>query len=104
MKELGENILQLTRRGCRPTKGPMKFDHGPYIIDEDLDVVECKTCGEKMNPVAVLKHYAQRENSIVRRFEALKDHVEKAKFKALSQNRVRCEHCAKLTKIRKDLS
>lgn len=104
MSELGPNILQLNRKGCRPSKGgPLKFEHGPYIIDEDLSEIECGTCKEKLNPVMVLRHYAHRENAIQRRFLELREQIEKAKFKAMSQNRLRCEHCAKLTRIRKDL-
>lgn len=97
------NIFQLTRRGCVPTGGgPLRYEHGPYVIDEDHSFVECKTCKEKLNPIAVLAHYAKRENKIAWRFSELKQELEKLKFKAKSQNRVRCEHCQKLTRIRKE--
>lgn len=95
-------IFELKRRSCRAKLDDgWKFDHGPYLIDEDLAYVECGTCGEKMNPIAVLKAYATHENTIRNKFFGLKAVLEKAKFKAERQNRVRCEHCEKLTRIRK---
>src|SRR5690348_16087090 len=101
-QELGPNIFQLKRKGCRSHDGKTwKTDHGPYLLDPDSTEVECGTCKAKLNPMAVLVEYANKENRIAYRFEELKREIEKARFKAERQNRVRCEHCAKLTRIRK---
>jgi ribosomal protein S27E len=100
--ELGKNIFQIRPRSCRKPDGSQwKTEHGPFILDEDGTTVECGTCGDKLNPMSVLVAYARRENGIAMRFESLKLEVEKAQFKAERQNRVRCEHCSKLTRIRK---
>jgi hypothetical protein len=103
-EQIGPNIFKIKSRVCRKPDGDgreWKMDHGPYILDEDGTTVECGTCGDKLNPMAVLVAYARHENRLAHRFEELKQTIEKTKFKAERQNRVRCEHCAKLTRIRK---
>jgi hypothetical protein len=99
--ELGQNIFQLKRRPCKSGSTGYKYEHGPFILDEELATVECGTCKEKLNPIQVLVAYARQESRIGARFEEAKLAVEKAQFKAERQNRVRCEHCDKLTRIRK---
>lgn len=101
-KDLWPNVFQIQHQGCRKHDGTSwKLDHGPYVLDEDLMEVTCGTCKERLNPMRVLLAYAYKENSIHRRFMEMQQAIEKTKFKAERQNRVRCEHCQKLTRIRK---
>lgn len=104
MSETGKNLFVMKRHVCRKPGdklGPSRFNHQPYEIDEELDTVQCGTCGEKLNPVQVLKSLYQHENRLEWRWQELKQAIEKLKFKFARQNRVRCEHCQKLTKIAK---
>lgn len=101
MSELGQNIFQMKRKPCQSGTSGYKFEHGPFVLDEHLALVECGTCKAQLNPMQVLIAYAWQESRIGHRFADLKLEVEKAKFKAERQNRVRCEHCQKLTRIRK---
>lgn len=100
--DFGPNIFQLKRRPCRSGTSGFKYEHGPFLLDEELATVECGTCHEKLNPVQVLIAYARNESRIGARFQAAKLAVEKALFKAERQNRVRCEHCDRLTRIVKN--
>jgi hypothetical protein len=99
--ELGPNVFLIRRKPCQSGATGYKYQHGPFILDEALATVECGTCKEKLDPVQVLLAYARSESRICDRFAGLKIEIEKARFKAERQNRVRCEHCAKLTRIRK---
>lgn len=97
--ELGANIFHLKRKPCQSGTTGYKYEHGPFLVDEELATVECGTCKEKLNPIHVLVAYARQESRIGYRFEEAKLAVQKAQFKAQRQNRVRCEHCEKLTRI-----
>lgn len=102
MDNIGPNVFRLYRKACRkPDGSSWQGEHGPYIVSEDAAEVECGNCGEKLSPMSVLIAYARKENRIADRFRHLQQEVEKAEFKAERQNRVRCEHCEKLTRIRK---
>lgn len=102
MTELGPNVFQLRTKSCRKLDGTRwQVEHGPFLVDERLAEVECGNCGEKLSPMAVLVALSGHENRIAARFKQLKVECEKARFKAERQNRVRCEHCSRLTRIRK---
>lgn len=96
------NIFQLRHQRCIRGDGTnWQSEHGPFVLDEKLTEVTCGNCDAKLSPMAVLIAYARKENAIHRKFESLQLEIKKAQFKAERQNRVRCEHCAKLTRIRK---
>lgn len=74
---------------------PGKCLHRQMIVDEELASVECKTCGEKLNPVAMLARFAREESLWQRRGEELK------KYHAALDAKVRCkcQHCGKMTRV-----
>jgi len=100
--QLGKNIFQLRRRPCRSGTDGYKYAHGPFIVDEELATVECGTCRAQLDPIQILTAYARKEARIADRFTRLEQSIEKISFKAERQNRVRCEHCQKLTRIKKE--
>lgn len=106
VEKLGPNLFRIERKHCRRPdgKGGFRMDHGPILVDTDLATAECGTCGEKLNPMSLLKMYAQHESRLAMRFDELRLHIEKLKFQSERQNRVRCEHCGKLTRIKKGAS
>lgn len=69
--------------------------HGPYEIDEAAAEVTCKACGEKLNPMWVLKQLAQKES---RYHEAAARY--QGEMKRLGErSRTKCEHCSRMTRI-----
>lgn len=80
-------VTYLAREGeCR---------HINIQVSEDLDEVDCRDCGRKLNPIWVLRRMAQQETKWSRR---------RAELLALSEAvdkrvRCKCEHCGEMTRI-----
>jgi hypothetical protein len=72
-----------------------RCSHQKVIVDESLNTVECKDCGEKLNPVWVLAQYANRERLAVQNLEMLKELQKKAEEKT----KCKCEKCGGITRI-----
>jgi hypothetical protein len=100
---LGDNLFIIRRHSCRKPDGTggFRMHHAPIIVDEELAHVECGTCLEKLNPIQVILNYAQHEAGLVSRWHHIKDAIAKQEFQIARKNRVRCEHCSKLTRIKK---
>lgn len=81
---------------ARSRFAPGKCQHRQMIVDEELATVECKTCGEKLNSVAMLARFAREESLWQRRGEELK------KLHAALDAKVRCkcQHCGQMTRVR----
>lgn len=77
--------------------GSLRCVHSKFIVDPKLDTVECGICGEKLNPIWVLEQFCHEESRVRRTIEHLE---QEAKF---IENRVRtrCDHCKKMTRIKK---
>ena len=75
---------------------PDKCNHNQTVIDEELAMVKCKTCGKELNPIWVLMRFA-REDSRYRRNMKANAESEKAYEKRI---RTKCQHCGKMTRIR----
>jgi len=71
--------------------------HKSLLIDKALWYVECKKCGEKVNPIYWLAEIANKELGLEWRIDELtkKYNTFKEKF------RRKCEHCGKFNTIRK---
>ncbi len=72
-----------------------KCQHLRVQVDADLAEVECKDCGAKMNPIAVLVRYATEESRLSLRISAMKEEREKLNKRI----RCKCDHCGKMTRI-----
>jgi ribosomal protein S27E len=69
--------------------------HQAVTIDPLLSQIECRTCGEKLNPVEWLAMMAEEWGRVKRMYEDLitvRDEVE-------TRQRVKCKHCGRLTPI-----
>lgn len=69
--------------------------HGPYEIDEAAAEVTCKACGEKLNPVWVLKQLAHKES----RYHETAARYQDEMRRLTERSRTKCEHCRRLTRI-----
>lgn len=69
--------------------------HSKFTVDEDLEIVECGLCGEKVNPYYVIRRLASEESRFVWRYKelsALKTKLEK-------KTRTKCQHCKQFTRV-----
>ncbi|EKO3439510.1 hypothetical protein NTE19_003402 [Vibrio fluvialis] len=74
---------------------PVKCKHAQFMVDQQLDTVECGKCGERLSPVWVLSQLADKETELRRRFSISKALAEEVKDKT----KCKCEHCGKITSI-----
>lgn len=68
---------------------------GTFLFNEKEDCVICKDCGEKLNPMYVIKMLCNQET---RWHEARARYQEEMK-RLSERNRTTCQHCGKMTKI-----
>ncbi len=73
----------------------MKCFHRRFIIDTTLDHVECRDCGEKLNPMYALKTLAQQENKYHEYHARYADECKRL----AERSKTKCEHCRKMTRI-----
>ena len=69
--------------------------HQQFIVDQELEQVECATCGERLNPMWVLSRLANNEyrwNETRKNYNAEMERLNKRK-------RTRCTHCGEMTRI-----
>ena len=78
---------------------PVKCRHGRYQVDDSLDAVECAICGERLNPMWVLRDLAANESRDHQRLGALK----RALADARSALKWKCGHCHKMNDMTKPL-
>ena len=79
------------------------FLHG-FAIDDEKKTVECRACGAEMSPMSVLLQYAKLEerlNEKVKYCNRRLDVIKKANKKLDERYRTKCNHCGKLTNIRR---
>jgi len=69
--------------------------HTQIIVDPIKAEVECATCGEKLNAIAVLVRFAQEESRYARILASMRETK-----KALEEKqRTKCKHCGKITDV-----
>jgi len=69
--------------------------HLNILVDPALTYVECRACGEKLNPVWVLERMIKEASQWKYRLEEYRKIVEKLEQK----KRTKCNHCGKLTTV-----
>jgi Zn finger protein HypA/HybF involved in hydrogenase expression len=72
-----------------------KCYHEKFVVDEAKAEVECGSCGEKLNPMWVLRHLTGRDTRFA---EAHRKYHEEMK-RLSERERTKCEHCGKMTGI-----
>lgn len=70
-------------------------NHSNVIVDENLYYVECKKCGEHLEPIKYLHKLAIKENGLEWRIFELQKIIEKQKRRV----RTKCQNCGKMTSI-----
>ena len=74
---------------------PSKCPHGLYNVDEKLAEVTCRKCGEKMNPMYVLKEMAMGESQWHRTRQMYQEEMKRL----TERSRTKCRFCGKITPI-----
>lgn len=70
---------------------------GPFIVNDKEDAVTCKQCGERLNPMYVLKRLAHEETRWHQARVAYQDEMQRLK----ERSRTKCDHCGEMTRISK---
>lgn len=86
-------VICLTEVRSRYSLGKCK--HRRLLVDQDNAFVECKDCGEKLNPIAMLSRFANEET----RWNMERENLNKALEKFREKSRCKCQHCGKMTRI-----
>jgi len=93
LKPNSDNIVLLSV--ARKYFKGVQCEHKKIVVDPDLQDVECESCGEKLNPIAILMRFALEESrwttENINRRELLKKMEEK--------KRCKCQHCGRMTGI-----
>lgn len=92
---MADNVIHLFEKKRNGCLGSM--NHGPFLYDPDLTYVVCKTCEEKLNPMAVIQALAHSDSYYRRRKKESIEAIERLE----NRNRTKCEHCHQMTKIEK---
>lgn len=73
----------------------MKCWHKRFTIDETLDTVECRDCGEKLNPMYALRTLARQETQYHEYHARYQDEMKRL----TERSRTKCQHCGQMTRI-----
>lgn len=73
-----------------------KCQHKRVEVDEIAAEVECKDCGQKLSPIAVLVRLAREESRLRFRIEQ----NQKLKAELDKKTRTKCRHCGRMTPVR----
>ena len=71
--------------------------HRNFDVDPSAAYVQCRDCGEKLDPMWVLYRIACDEYTYRWRLNGLREDAKKAQQK----NRCKCEKCGQMTRIEK---
>jgi hypothetical protein len=76
---------------------PSKCLHmrGPYKIDDSLAEVTCGECGDKLNPIWVLKRMAAKDSVFQQSARRYQDEMKRLE----ERSRTKCEYCGQMTRI-----
>jgi hypothetical protein len=72
-------------------------DGNTYLVDQALSIVECGKCKAKLDPMWVMLQLANKESHWYYNWER----YSKERRKYEDRSRTTCEHCGKMTKIRR---
>ena len=93
LEDPSQKVVEIKRRWC--DKRPGTTNHGPYEVDDRLNIVTCKTCGVEMSPMHVLLEISRWEERMKIRCDTLRKRCEEAD----QRNRTKCEHCGNMTRV-----
>ena len=96
---MDDNITRIGRRTPRHDDGRTlvsvprsECGHPRFIVDEKKAEVECSECGERLNPIWVLRQIATKESILYERRRVLQTLVRQLAEKV----RYKCRHCGKM--------
>lgn len=93
LNERPQTDKRVTQRVWKP-KGRI-CTHGPFLIDPNLQDVECGSCGEMLNPMYVLGRLAGEET----KFHSYQKQYQEDMARLKERERTKCQHCKQITKI-----
>jgi DNA-directed RNA polymerase subunit RPC12/RpoP len=100
-EEGGKSVERIVSIKVR-TRFDKKFDectHNRVSIDEELWSVQCRDCGEKMDPIKFLVRLAHEEVGEEFRITKLRQEYKRITDILAIKTKTRCQHCKKVTTI-----
>lgn len=81
--------------------------HKSIAVNSELAQVECKDCGEKLDPLAILVRMSEEQTLWWHRASEYRSRYEeymKLDQELAHKHRCKCEHCHKMTRIDRRIS
>lgn len=70
--------------------------HNALLIDESLELIECKNCGERINAFFAIRQLMRLSDKWARE----KAELELTREAAEKKTKTKCQHCGQMTKVR----
>lgn len=71
--------------------------HTRFIVDEKLEQVTCRDCGERLSPMFALVQLANKETE----YHALHERYHDELKRLSARQKTKCQHCGQMTRISK---
>lgn len=75
----------------------VKCFHRRFTIDDKAQEVECRDCGEKLNPMYALTQLARQET----KYHELHERYQDEMTRLAERSKTKCQHCDQMTRISK---
>lgn len=95
MDETMSNIINLHAK--RIEYGECK--HKPILVDPYLKYVECRDCGEKLDPMQILYRFATEEKYMHRKLSEDRALISLTRKKLNKKRHTKCDHCGRMTPV-----
>ncbi|EMO53933.1 hypothetical protein [Leptospira noguchii] len=97
-----DNVIDFRELGTWSVKKSIKkseCNHDSAYIVEGSPYLECQTCEEDLDPIWFMTRLVNQEQVKEWRAKRLTDIINDLNQKFENQNKLKCEHCGKFTKI-----
>jgi ribosomal protein S27E len=74
-------------------------EHNQVLVDESLWAIECRNCGEKLDPIKFLLKLARKESMEESRIQKLRREYKRITDILAIKTNTRCKHCGKITPV-----
>ena len=81
-----------------------KCQHFNLSINASEEGIDCKDCGEKLNPMWVLCNYAEYQKSVYKELRQQLIRVKNIEKELEKKQRTKCKHCGRFTPVNIQMS
>ncbi|MBW9231027.1 hypothetical protein [Leptospira santarosai] len=106
MNEDENKIIQFAELGTwsvKKSNQKPKCNHDSVYVVEGSPYLQCQTCEEDLDPIWFMTRLVKEEQIKEWRLDRLTNIINDLIQKIENQNKLKCEHCGKFTRILKDV-